>query len=69
MDQANSSPKFSLEKSFARIKEIQLLLQQGELPFEESLQLFAEAEKLIRHSQHYLNQAELTIQNLMEGEK
>jgi exodeoxyribonuclease VII small subunit len=59
---------FSLERSFARIKEIQQLLQQGELPFEDSLKLFAEAEGLIRHSQQYLNQAEITIQTLMEGE-
>jgi exodeoxyribonuclease VII small subunit len=69
MKQAHPVNNFSLEQSFARIKEIQQLLQQGDQPFEESLRLFAEAEKLIIHSQQYLNQAEMTIQHLMEGDK
>ena len=69
MAQTKPLHSFSLEKSFARIKEIQLLLQQGDLPFEDSLKLFAEAEGLIHQSQQYLNQAEITIQNPMEGEK
>jgi exodeoxyribonuclease VII small subunit len=68
MKQAQTVNTFSLEQSFARIKEIQQLLQQNDQPFEESLRLFAEAEKLILHSQQYLNQAELTIQHLMEGD-
>jgi exodeoxyribonuclease VII small subunit len=69
MKQTHRVNTFSLEQSFARIKEIQQLLQQGDQPFEESLRLFAEAEKLILHSQQYLNQAEMTIQHLMEGNK
>lgn len=69
MPQAKPVNAFSLEQSFTRIKEIQQLLQQGELPFEDSLKLFAEAEGLILQSQQYLNQAEITIQNLMEGGK
>jgi exodeoxyribonuclease VII small subunit len=70
-DMAQTKPinTFSLEQSFARIKEIQQLLQQGELPFEDSMKLFAEAESLIHQSQQYLNQAEITIQNLMEEDK
>jgi exodeoxyribonuclease VII small subunit len=43
-------------------------LQQGDQPFENSLKLFAEAEKLILQSQQYLNGAELTIQHLIQGE-
>jgi exodeoxyribonuclease VII small subunit len=69
MEETKPSGKFSLEQSFARIKEIQQLLQQGELPFEDSLKLFAEAEKLILQSQQYLNQSEITIQHLMDGDK
>jgi exodeoxyribonuclease VII small subunit len=69
MAQTKSMNTFSLEQSFARIKEIQQLLQQGEVPFEDSLKLFAEAEKLIHQCQQYLNQAEITIQNLMEADK
>jgi exodeoxyribonuclease VII small subunit len=66
---ADTMSTFSLEQSFARIKEIQQLLQQGELPFEDSLTLFAEAESLILQSQQYLNQAEVKIQHLIEGQK
>ena len=69
MQPTNQPKPFSLEHAFARIKEIQQLLQQGEQPFDDSLKLFAEAEKLILQSQQYLNQAELTIQHLMEGSK
>jgi exodeoxyribonuclease VII small subunit len=69
MEQTKPAGTFSLEQSFARIKEIQQLLQQGELPFEDSLKLFSEAEKLIIQSQQYLNQAEVKIQHLIEGQK
>jgi exodeoxyribonuclease VII small subunit len=69
MQQTKPAASFSLEQSFARIKEIQLLLQQGEQPFAESLKLFAEAENLIVQSQQYLNQAEMTIQQVMDGDK
>lgn len=59
---------FSLEQAFNRIKEIQSLLQGGGMPFEESMRLFEEGEKLIRQSQQYLAGAELKIQYL-SGEK
>jgi exodeoxyribonuclease VII small subunit len=68
MEQPDQPSNFSLEQAFKRIKEIQTLLQGGALPFEESLLLFEEGEKLIQQSQQYLSQAELRIQYLT-GEK
>ena len=64
MENAEQVSDFSLEQAFRRIKEIQQLLQVGELTFDESLALFVEAEKLIKQSQQYLSQAELNIQYL-----
>lgn len=64
MENANQASDFSLEQAFRRIKEIQQLLQGGEMTFDESLALFVEAENLIKQSQQYLSQAELTIQYL-----
>lgn len=64
MNQADQPKQFSLESTIKRIKEIQQLLQGGELPFDKSLELYAEAERLIRQSQQYLSQAELKIQHL-----
>lgn len=58
---------FSLEETFKRIKEIQSLLQDGQLGFDESLLLFEEAEQLIRQSQLYLTKAEVRIQVLTAG--
>ncbi len=64
----NSLPEaFSLEEAFKRIKEIQSVLQDGQLGFDESLLLFEEAENLIRQSQGHLMQAEIRIQTLTAG--
>jgi exodeoxyribonuclease VII small subunit len=63
VEHTNHTPDtFSLEAAFKRIKEIQSVLQDGQLGFNESLILFEEAEQLIRQSQLYLNQAEVRIQ-------
>jgi exodeoxyribonuclease VII small subunit len=63
----NVPDAFSLEEAFKRIKEIQALLQDGQLGFDESLLLYEEAETLIRQSQLHLTQAELRIQTLTAG--
>lgn len=60
------SPDFSLETALERVRDIQTLLQNGQLPFEKSLTLYEEAERLIKQSQAYLSQAELRIQQLSE---
>ncbi len=60
-----SAPKrFSLETAFQRIKQIQQLLQDGQLTFDQSLLLFEEADDLIKRSQQYLSQAELRLRIL-----
>ncbi|HEX8532526.1 MAG TPA: exodeoxyribonuclease VII small subunit [Cytophagales bacterium] len=61
-----SEKDFTLERAIERIKEIQQRLQDGQASFDQSLQLFEEADGLIRRSQDYLQQAELRLRILGE---
>lgn len=67
MNQQAESP-FSLEDAIRRIKDIQGLLQEGQLNFDQALALYEEAEKLIKQSQEYLNHTELRIKHLTDNE-
>jgi exodeoxyribonuclease VII small subunit len=56
--------EFILERAIERIKEIQQRLQDGQASFDQSLQLFEEADGLIQRSQDYLQRAELRLRIL-----
>lgn len=60
---------FVLEEAIERIKEIGQRLQDGQVSFDQSLQLFEEADGLIKRSQEYLQAAELKLQILSEKEE
>jgi exodeoxyribonuclease VII small subunit len=60
---------FVLEEAIERIKEIGQRLQDGQVSFDQSLQLFEEADGLIKRSQEYLQAAELRLQVLGEKEE
>ena len=61
--------EFVLEEAIERIREIGQRLQDGQVSFDQSLQLFEEADGLIRRSQEYLQAAELRLQVLGEKEE
>ncbi len=61
--------EFVLERAIERIKEIQQRLQDGQASFDQSLQLFEEADGLIQRSQDYLQRAELRLRILGDEDK
>lgn len=58
---------FSYEKSINRIKEISEILKNNPINFEENLQLFSEAMILIKKCQDYIQQAELKVKAIIDG--
>ena len=61
----NDSMQF--EAAVARLEEIVRAMEQGDLPLEQSLQLFEEGTGLVKSCNQLLSQAELKIAQLMTG--
>lgn len=66
---AQKQDGFTLERAIERIKEIQQRLQDGQMPFDQALQLFEEADGLVKRSQDYLQGAELRLRILGDEDK
>lgn len=66
---AEKQDGFTLERAIERIKEIQQRLQDGQMPFDQALQLFEEADGLVKRSQDYLQGAELRLRILGDEDK
>lgn len=62
----NDSMQF--EAAVARLEEIVRAMEQGDLPLEQSLQLFEEGTGLVKSCNQLLSQAELKIAQLMKGD-
>lgn len=62
----NASIQF--ENAVTRLDEIVRMMEKGDLPLEQSLQLFEEGTTLVKNCNQLLNQAELKIAQLMKGE-
>lgn len=56
------------EGSLRELEEIVARLEQGELPLEQSLQLFERGVELTRSCRHSLENAELKVRNLLESQ-
>ncbi len=63
---AQAGPGF--ESQLARIEEIVSRLEKGDLPLEESVQLFEEGMRLCTDCTRLLDQAETRVRVLLEGE-
>ncbi|MDR1002230.1 MAG: exodeoxyribonuclease VII small subunit [Oscillospiraceae bacterium] len=62
--------KLEFDKSIARLEEIARLLEQGQVPLEESLKLYEEGSKLAAYCADSLKKAELKITEMkISGEK
>ncbi len=57
----------SFEKAFERLEQILEAMNSGKIPLEESIKLFEEAEKLMRHCGTRLNAAEQKIEKLIKS--
>ncbi len=61
------SNEMSFEKAYARLEEILEHLNAGEVPLEESLRLYEEAEQLITSCSKKLSAAEQKVQTLIKN--
>ena len=61
---AKSTKDKSLEESLKRLEEISQILDRGDRPIDEQLNLFAEGIKLAEECRAYLQQAELKVKSL-----
>lgn len=61
---AKANKEQSLEDSLKRLEEISQILDRGEKPIDEQLNLFAEGIKLAEECRTYLQQAELKVKSL-----
>lgn len=59
----------SFEEALARLEELVNRLEEGNLPLEESLKLFAEGINLTKKCNKHLEQAEKQISILLEDDK
>jgi exodeoxyribonuclease VII small subunit len=66
----NSVPdeKMTYEEAYTKLEEIVQQLERGNLALEESLNLFAEGQQLSAYCQQLLEQAELRVNQLVDGE-
>ena len=61
--------KMDFEQAMARLEEIVALLEQGEAPLADSLALFEEGTKLMRHCSALLDNAEQKVALLKVGDQ
>ena len=62
-----SEQSMSFEASVARLDEIVKQMEQGNVPLEEALKLFQEGTGLVKSCSKLLDEAELTVVQLMKG--
>lgn len=63
-----ATPVESYETLYGRLQVIVEQLEQGELPLDDSLRLYAEGLSLAEACQRLLDQAELRVQQLHQGD-
>ena len=61
-----SSSSQSFEASMRRLEEIVKLMEGGELPLEQALELFEEGTALVKSSSKLLDEAELKVSKLVQ---
>ncbi|HHG85731.1 MAG TPA: exodeoxyribonuclease VII small subunit [Bacteroidetes bacterium] len=60
--------EFSLEQNLRDIRALLQEMQTGSQDFDENIRLFRQGTKLIKASRNYLDEAELSIKQLIESE-
>lgn len=64
----SETKEFSLEKSLQEIRDILDKMQKGISDFDEQMALFKRGNELVEECRKYLESAEMTIQQLVDGE-
>lgn len=61
--------EINFEKELARLKEIVSLIQQKDLPLDESIKLYEEGSKIVKLLQEELNKAEAKVEKVIDIDK
>jgi exodeoxyribonuclease VII small subunit len=64
MDAAEQQSELSFEAALARLEEIVRLLEQGEAPLDQSIELYQEGDRLRRHCEARLKSAQARIEKI-----
>ncbi len=64
--QKSKTRKMQIEDAFKRLEEIVASLEEGKLPLEESIKIFAEGMELLDFCQKKLEEAQKTVQKLIK---
>ena len=64
MDAAEQQSELSFELALARLEEIVRLLEQGEAPLDQSIELYQEGDRLRRHCEARLKAAQARIEKI-----
>ena len=67
MDAAEQQSELSFEAALARLEEIVRLLERGEAPLDQSIELYQEGDRLRRHSEARLKSAQERIEQIAFG--
>lgn len=57
----------TFEEAMGRLEEIVRIMEQGEIPLEESLKLFEEGTALVHHCTEVLDNAQIRVTQVMTG--
>jgi exodeoxyribonuclease VII small subunit len=66
---ANENTNQSYEEKIKRISKIVDMLETSEVPLEENIELVKEGAKLTKECKNYLDEAELTINKILDGKE
>ncbi|MBW1974113.1 MAG: exodeoxyribonuclease VII small subunit [Deltaproteobacteria bacterium] len=69
MAKRSKKASFQLEKAIERIEEIVKQLEEGKLPLEKAIEMFAEGMELIALCQKKLDEAQEIVQKLVQDSK
>ncbi|MEM7038481.1 MAG: exodeoxyribonuclease VII small subunit [Bacteroidota bacterium] len=62
-------PQFSLETQLRAIRDLLNQLQMGDHDFDENVRMFREGTEMIKACREYLDEAEMSIKALVDGEE
>lgn len=68
-DQAEDFSALSFEDALKRLEEIVRKLENGEVPLDESIDLYSEGDRLRRHCQQRLDAAQARIEKIVQDDK
>jgi len=67
MDAGDNTAELSFEAALARLEEIVRLLERGEAPLDQSIELYQEGDRLKRHCEARLKDAQARIEQIAFG--